>query len=189
VWLDEKLTTPFELYQYFVKLPDEVIQKHLKLFTLLTTDQISATVAEHKRAPEARLAQHLLAKEVVTLIHGPQKAQHAQIQTQLLFPSGSTDLRFTAAQIIDAFKGESGLVDVPRAELVGEMLSKVMRRVGAVKSKGEADNIIRGGGVYYGLEGKRVEDIKAAVQEDMLLDGSVLVLRVGKGKFAVVQAV
>ncbi|KAA8913019.1 putative tyrosyl-tRNA synthetase mitochondrial precursor [Sphaerosporella brunnea] len=187
VWLDETLTSPFELYQYFVKLPDEVVEKHLKLFTLLPPPEISAAVAKHAEAPEMRSAQHLLAREVVTLIHGPQKAQRAQIQTQLLFPSPGAKHNFSADDIVDAFSGE--MVDVPRNELVGEVAAKIMRRVAAVKSKSEAENVIRAGGVYWGLEGRRVEDTKAVVAQEWLLDGKVLVLRVGKGKFVVVRAV
>lgn len=188
VWLDETLTTPFELYQYFVKLPDEVVDKHLRIFTLLTPAEISAAVSLHAKAPEHRSAQHLLAREVVTLIHGEKKASRASVQTQLLFPTGEGGMGFSAQEILEAFEGDGRVVVIPRSELVGEMVSKVLRQVGAVKTRGEADNIIRGGGVYYGQEGRKVEDIKASVKEEWLLDGSILLLRVGKGKFVVVRA-
>ncbi|KAF8540992.1 tyrosine-tRNA ligase [Trichophaea hybrida] len=189
VWLDEKLTTPFELYQYFVKLPDKVVEKHLKIFTLLSPSEVDVAVEEHFKASESRSAQHLLAKEVVTLIHGETKASRAFIQTQLLFGPSSDSMKFSAQEIIDAFDGDGRLVEMPKAELVGEMVSKIMRRVGAVKTRSEADNILRGGGMYYGQEGKKIYDLKASIQEDWLLDGSILLLRVGKGKFVIVHAV
>lgn len=171
-----------------MKLPDEVVEKHLKLFTLLSLSQVATAIEAHNAVPESRSAQILLANEVVTLIHGESKAFQASIQTQLLFPPGARAMQFSAQQIIDAFEGDGRLVDVPKTELVGEMVSKVMRRAGAVKTRGEADNIIRGGGVYCGLEGRRIDDIKASVQEDWLLGGQILLLRIGKGKFAIFRA-
>jgi len=172
-----------------VKLPDEVVEKHLKIFTLLSLSDVSVVMEEHCKAPESRSAQHLLAKEVVTLIHGETKASRAFIQTQLLFRLDSDTMKFSAQEIIDAFDGDGRLIEVPKAGLVGEMVSKVMRRVGAVKTRGEADNILRGGGVYYGQEGEKIHDLKASVQEDWLLDGCILLLRVGKGKYVIVRAV
>jgi tyrosyl-tRNA synthetase len=172
-----------------VRLPDEVVEKHLKIFTLLSASQVAIAMEKHMAVPESRSAQILLANEVVALIHGESKASRASIQTQLLFPPSSSAVRFSAQQIIDAFDDDGRLVDVPKTELIGEMVSKVMRRVGAVKTRSEADNIVRGGGVYYGREGRRIGDVKASVQEDWLLDGQILLLRIGKGKFAIVRAV
>lgn len=170
-------------------MPDETVEKHLKIFTLLSPSQIAIAMEKQTAAPESRSAQILLANEVVTLIHGGSKASQASIQTQLLFPPSSSAMRFSAQQIIDAFDGDGRLVDVPKTELIGEMVSKIMRRVGAVKTRSEADNIIRGGGVYYGQEGKRIDDMRASVQEDWLLGGQILLLRIGKGKFAIVRVV
>jgi len=188
VWLDEKMTTPFELYQYFVRLPDDIMGKYLKMFTLLSPSHIASIVERHSITPESRTAQHLLAKEVVTLIHGEAIASMAEIQTRLLFPVGSETTGFSARDILHAFS-DGTVMDVPRVELVGEMVSKIMRKVGAARTRSEADNIIRGGGVYHGQGGERVQDIKACVAEEWLLDEEVLLLRIGKGKFTVIRAV
>ncbi|CCX30054.1 hypothetical protein FPQ18DRAFT_356855 [Pyronema domesticum] len=189
VWLDPTLTSPFELYQYFVKLPDSVIASHLKIFTLLTPETVDAEVVKHMEQPDKRAAQHLLAKEVVTLIHGPEQAEKAGVMTQLLFPGEGEGLQFSASQVLGAFEGDARLVEVPRGEVVGEMVGKVMRRVGAAKTKGEAENVLKAGGVYVGVEKMKVADPKAVVEEGWLLEGQVLLLRVGKGRFNIVKAV
>lgn len=204
VWLDERLTSPFELYQvgpvclsfhpcspafwrqYFVKLPDEVVAKHLNIFTLLSAAEIDRVVCSHTQSPERRIAQHCLAQEVVTLIHGKASACKAFVQTQLLYHRGSA---LSSQQILDAFEGESCLVAMPKEEVVGAMVSKVIRGAGVVKSKSEAENILRGGGLYFGLEGTKIPDPKAVVEEGWLIDGSILLLRVGKANFTIVQAV
>jgi len=162
--------------------------KYLKMFTLLSPSHIASIVERHSITPESRTAQHLLAKEVVTLIHGEAIASMAEIQTRLLFPVGSETTGFSARDILHAFS-DGTVMDVPRVELVGEMVSKIMRKVGAARTRSEADNIIRGGGVYHGQGGERVQDIKACVAEEWLLDEEVLLLRIGKGKFTVIRAV
>jgi tyrosyl-tRNA synthetase len=161
--------------------------KYLKMFTLLSPSHIASIVERHSITPESRTAQHLLAKEVVTLIHGETTASKAEIQTRLLFPAGSETMSLSARDILHAF-GDETVVDVPKMELVGEMVSKVMRKVGAVRTRSEADNVIRGGGVYHGQSGERVQDIRACVTEEWLLDGEVLLLKIGKGKFTVIRA-
>lgn len=186
VWLDPTLTLPFELYQFFVRLPDAVVGSYLKMFTLLPIPTITEVLASYAAVPEKRGAQHMLAQEVVMLIHGGEAAKRAEMQTRLLFPAPGETAKFTVGEIVDGF-GE-GVVEVPRSEVVGEFVTKVARRVGAVKTKGEAENMVRGGGVYVGLGNERVGDVKTRVEERMLVGGEVLVLRTGKGRFIIVRA-
>lgn len=186
MWLDEALTSPFELYQFFVRLPDEVVGRYLKMFTLLPVSRVAEELEAHFEAPEKRRAQHLLAGEVVRLVHGGVKAGRAAVQTKLLF-SAPGGVGLSAGEILEGFEG--GVVEVPRGEVVGELVAKLARKIKAVGTRGEADNMIRGGGVYVGLENRKVEDVKARVEEEWLVDGEVLVVRFGKGRFVIVRAV
>ncbi|KAH8149268.1 uncharacterized protein LAJ45_06808 [Morchella importuna] len=185
VWLDPTLTSPFELYQFFVRLPDDVIGKYLKMFTLLPLSTVSSVLEEHLTSPEKRRAQHLLASEVVMLIHGGEEAKRAELQTKLLFPAPGETMKVSAREILQL----PGVVEVPRSEVVGELVTKVARRIGVCKSKGEADNVVRGGGLYVGLGSEKVMDTKAKVEEEWLVDGEVLLVRFGKGKFCVVKVI
>jgi tyrosyl-tRNA synthetase len=196
VWLDNSLTSAFDLYQvsylyfwpsthnpyqdqYFVRLPDDAVEKYLKMFTLLPINTITETVTLHHQHPEKRTAQHLLAQEVVTLIHGIPAAARAAIQTKLLFPSYSGEItNFSAKEILEAFAGDVGLVEVPREEVLNQAFTKVMRNIGAMKTKTEADKLIKSGGVYIGQEGKRVTDHRAQVVQEWLLDDEVFVFRI-----------
>lgn len=191
VWLDESLTSPFELYQFFVRLPDEVVGKYLKMFTLLPTSTVAQELDTHLASPEKRSAQHLLAREVVTMIHGEAKAGRAAMQTRLLFPAPGDHSTFTGQEILENFAGSKhgGVVEVPRDEVVGQLVSKLARRIGAVGTRGEADNMIKGGGLYVGMDNRKVLDVKARVEEEWLVDGEVLVVRFGKGKFVIVRVV
>lgn len=169
-----------------MRLPDDHLEKYLKMFTLLPLPEISSAISRHVARPERRVAHHLLAKEVVTLIHGPTEAATAEFTTHLLFPTGR-QAKFSAAEIISAFGDK--VAEVLREELVGEMLTKVVRRIGAVKTRAEALSAIQGGGMYVGLENEKVRDAKARVEEGWLVDGEALVVRIGKGRFYIVRAI
>ncbi|KAK4218262.1 tRNA synthetases class I-domain-containing protein [Rhypophila decipiens] len=80
VWLDQFDTPIYDLYGYFVRRSDEEVEKLLKLFTFVPTNVIKEVMEKHVDDPSARHAQHLLAYETVTLIHGEQKAKEAQAE-------------------------------------------------------------------------------------------------------------
>lgn len=188
VWLDPTLTSPFDLYQYFVRLPDTVVYSYLTRFTLVPLPILQEVMAEHEVAKENRTAQHLLAKEVVELIHGPQAASQAQLQTKLLFPGPDTaGVAFTAKEVIDAFGDK--VVKAGRDDIIGQSLAKVLKSIKIAHSSSEAKKTIHAGAVYVGPRSEKATDPGEPVKEDWLLEGSVLLLRVGKGKFTVVQLV
>ncbi|GAB0137567.1 hypothetical protein EsDP_00005827 [Epichloe bromicola] len=79
VWLDEFKTSAFELYGYFVRRSDDEVEKLLRLFTFMPVTKIQEVMAQHQADPSKRIAQHTLAFEVISLVHGSQKAlQEAQ---------------------------------------------------------------------------------------------------------------
>jgi tyrosyl-tRNA synthetase len=72
VWLDPRRTSPYRFYQFFVQVEDAEVAKLLKTLTFLSQDEIAALEAEVKANPAARAAQKALARELTTLVHGPE---------------------------------------------------------------------------------------------------------------------
>lgn len=70
VWLDSEKTSPFELYQFFLRTPDAEVERLLKIFTFRTLDEITVIVRKHQDNPEKRQAQQILATDVTRLVHG-----------------------------------------------------------------------------------------------------------------------
>ena len=70
VWLSSKKSSSFQLYQYFIRTPDNDVENYLKLFTFLPLKLINQIIQEHKRQPESRRAQQILAENVTLLVHG-----------------------------------------------------------------------------------------------------------------------
>ncbi|KAH0312271.1 tyrosyl-tRNA synthetase, partial [Aureobasidium melanogenum] len=80
IWLDKTMTSPFELYGFLVGSADADVERYLKLFTFLPMNHISTVMAEHQVDPSQRKAQHLLAREIVDFVHGPEEAENTQNQ-------------------------------------------------------------------------------------------------------------
>lgn len=85
VWLDEKKTSPFSFYQFFVRMPDSEMEKLLKLLTFLSLDEISAIMKSHSKSPEKREAQKALSEKLTILIHGEEGLRMAEMISQALY--------------------------------------------------------------------------------------------------------
>ncbi len=85
LWIDKKLTTPYELYQYLISTTDQDVEKLLKWLTFLEVKKIDKIINEHKKTPDKNLAQKTLAFEIVKDIHGKKEAENAKNLTKILF--------------------------------------------------------------------------------------------------------
>ena len=54
VWLDPGRTSPFDLYQYFVRRPDSEVEGLLKLFTFYPLSDVESIMAKHKVGEDDR---------------------------------------------------------------------------------------------------------------------------------------
>lgn len=70
VWLSDKKTSPFTLYQFYIRSTDADVERFLKLYTFETVGFISDLMRRHTEKPELHLAQKHLAEQVTLLVHG-----------------------------------------------------------------------------------------------------------------------
>lgn len=70
IWLDAKKTTEFSLYQFFVRVEDDDVERLLKMLTSIPVKEIEEIMAESRKATHLRIAQQRLAEYVTILIHG-----------------------------------------------------------------------------------------------------------------------
>ena len=183
IWLDADRTSPFQFFQHWMSTDDRQVQQFLAQFTLLSMDEVRATVAEHEQAPERRSAQRLLAREATALVHGREAADAAEGASAVLF-GGSARAATLAA--LDAVAGEVSVLDVESVDLAaGIDLATVLSTDGLLTaSKGEARRAVAQGGVY--VNGERADEDRAITADD-LLEGRYVVLRKGKRSFALVR--
>lgn len=70
LWLDKNKTSSYELYQYLINSDDNLVESYLKVFTFLTPEEIMDIMEKHVKEPHLRIAQKILAREIITDLHG-----------------------------------------------------------------------------------------------------------------------
>ncbi len=180
VWLDADKTTPYEFYQFWYNTDDRDVIKFMKYFTFLSLDEIAEIEAEFVKAPETRLAQKALAKEVTTLVHGEKAYEQAVRISEALFSGAIKDL--SAADISLGFKGVPSyqVTAEDRGTLVDLLVSATIE-----SSKRQAREDIQNGAIY--LNGERIQDLTYELQESDKIEGLTTVVRRGKKKYFLLQ--
>ncbi|KAH8693855.1 tyrosyl-tRNA synthetase mitochondrial precursor [Talaromyces proteolyticus] len=230
IWLDKDLTSTFELYAYFVRTPDDQVERYLKLFTFLPLEEITKIVEKHTEDPSKRVAQHTLAREFLELVHGRQEAETTALQHQQLFRPRSSTAEPTppptrASNMPESFakKPEAGFTNVgagniyapqvnytnmqnqtvklPRSLVLGQTLNKVLYSAGLVSSNNEGHRLIANNGASIGsrpgdsgpmsdaLAFTPIRPWVAQKTEEFLIEGKLIIFKIGKWKLRVVELV
>ena len=92
VWLNAKKTSPYQFYQFWLKVADADVYKFLKYFTFLSIEEIDAIEAKDQASGTKPEAQRILAEEMTRLIHGETALQAAQRITESLFAEDQSSL-------------------------------------------------------------------------------------------------
>lgn len=92
VWLNAKKTSPYQFYQFWLKVADADVYKFLKYFTFLSIEEINAIEAKDKASGTKPEAQRILAEEMTRLIHGEEALAAAQRISESLFAEDQSHL-------------------------------------------------------------------------------------------------
>jgi tyrosyl-tRNA synthetase len=183
VWLSAKRTSPYQFYQYWINVDDADAGGSLRLLTELGREEIESLDARRLTDPARRDSQRRLAEELTRLVHGPAGLAAAERATAIFFGAEITDL--SDEQLTEIF------ADVPSASLSRSRLSGGLTLIdalvesGLAKSKAEARRTIQQGGAY--VNNHRIDDVEATLGPDDLASETVLVLRSGKKKYALLR--
>ena len=147
VWLDPTMTTPYKFYQFWINVDDRDVGRYLRYFTLLPRPRIEELDETVATAPEMRVAQQTLARDVTSRVHGDEAASVAEQVSRVLF--GKADLTSLSEQVLRALSEE-----VPfAAAATPPGISDALVSLKLVASKSAARRLIEQGGIY--LNGER----------------------------------
>ena len=180
VWLDADLTSPYQLFQYWMQTPDADVVAYLKLFTFLDQPAINELADSVQSAPQSRHAQRTLATECTRIVHGDQAVLAVDQSSRILF--GATDI-VPDLNTITLLAREVPSSELNRSQLEdpGMLLPDFLVHTKLADSKGAARKLIEGGGVY--INNKRVDSNKKSVTTaDIEWPGAILA-RCGKKSY------
>jgi tyrosyl-tRNA synthetase len=177
IWLDAKRTSPFAFFQFWLNTDDRDVGSYLKSFTFLDREAIAALEQTVRTAPEKREAPRVLARELTTLVHGPEQTARAEQASTVLFGEDITTLPLEDVLAVFA--------DVPSTELPaahvgadGVGLVDLVARVQLAPSKSEARRLVQSGAVY--VNNRRISDPQARLTKDQAIAGQLFVVRKGQ---------
>lgn len=183
IWLDPQRTSPYAFYQFWLNVSDADALRYIKIFTLLSREEIDALAKDQEEAPHLRPLQKRLAEELTTLVHGAEAYRRAVGASEILFGRAT---RETLAQVdeltlLDVMQG------VPQYEFSAIQLAAEPKLVdfivgaGVFDSKGELRKLIKAGGISLNKEKVILED--ATVSTADLVAGKYLLLQRGKKNY------
>ena len=187
VWLDKNRTSAYKFYQYWINAADEDAARYLRIFTLLSREEIEAIEAAHAENPGARAMQKALAEDVTRRIHGQDDLDTAIAASGLLFgKSTEDDLRaLPEAELLSVFEGVPQRT-VSRGELesgIGVIDLLAGGDTPFLASNGEARRALKEGSVS--VNKSKVDDSKVVHSTDVIGSGLILLQRGKKNYFLV----
>ena len=177
IWLDSELTSPYEVYQYFLNTSDTDVVNYLKNLTLLSRKEIEELAISVEKEPEKRLAQRRLAEEVVKFIHGEKALDEALQVTEALFTGDFSNLAEplfkSVAKALDHIVVEENI-----------SLLKAIVDTKLASSNREAREFINNGAIS--INGNKITNLEAEITKDDALYNKYVVLKRGRRKNSLV---
>ncbi len=159
VWLDPEKLSPFEFYQYWRNVEDEMVEKLFKLLTFESDDKIK----EYMSLNNINDSKKILAFKITEVIHGTKEAEKAEKTSEAMFESGNN---------IDA---------ITKKEIENEKrLIEILVDTGFAQSNGEAKKLIKGNAIS--INDVKIADINYVIAKKDEQDGNII-LKKGKNNF------
>ena len=159
VWLNADQVSPYEYWQYWRNTDDGDVVRFLKLFTVLSLDEIDRLSA--LKGSDINEAKKVLATEATALVHGRDAAERAAATARSTFEEGGMGS------------------DLPTVSVkIGESVVTAVTRIGFSSSNAQARQFVRDGAVYLGDE--KITDISTKIDTKYFGSDDRSMLRIGK---------
>ena len=184
IWLDEKATSPYDYYQFWINVEDADVVRFLKLFTFLPLEEIES--AAHLQGSELNSVKSVLAFEATHITHGAEKALEAWKAATGAFGGRAIDSQLLPSSTIPRDAAGDDLSGMPSSTLEQGLLEKgvsafeLFTDVGLCASRNEARRLINQKGGY--VNGEPVNSFDEVINLSHLKDGRII-LRSGKKKY------
>ena len=161
IWLDANKTSVFKFYQFWLNADDAGVIDYLKIFTLLTKEEIDQLDQQRQSNPGLRQAQKALAHAVTTLVHGEQRTASVERVTDVLF--GGADFTALSSDELDSLSAE-----IPTAGL-NKTVVEYLIESGIAVSNGDAKRLLTGNAVT--INGQKITDDQQITEPSLIKKG------------------
>ncbi|MEA2105766.1 MAG: tyrosine--tRNA ligase [Bacteroidota bacterium] len=190
VWLDPDLTSPYKFYQFWLNVSDDDAEKYIKIFTMLSKDEIESLIDKHREEPHLRSLQQRLAKEVTVMVHSEDDYNTAVAASKILFGKATTEelKNLDEKTFLSVFEGVP-MFDIERAKMDAgvNVLDLLAVETQVFQSKGELRRLIKGGGVSMNKE--KIPNDEIFVSSERLLNDKYILIQKGKKNYFLIRTV
>lgn len=176
LWLDKNKTSSYELYQYLINLEDSMIISYLKKLTFLSKEEIEEIEKMHNEKPELREAHKILAREIITDLHGKEEYEKAIRISEALFKGNFNEL--SNEELEEAFKGN----EIKKIEIDRNIVD-VLVDMGVAQSKRQAREFVSNNSIE--IKGEKVNDLDTVIDNTYLTNNTYLIIKRGKKNYYV----
>ena len=188
VWLDAEKTSPYAFYQFWLNVSDDDAKKFIRIFTFLTKDEIENLEKEHDVAPNLRMLQKALAKDITIRVHGEEEYNKAVEASEILFGKGTTDTlkRLDSATFLSVFEGVPTF-EVSKEEILQgiNIIDLLAEKTQILASKGEVRRALKENSLSVNKE-KVKEDFVTSSND--LLNSQYILVQKGKKNYFIIVA-
>lgn len=189
VWLDREKTSPYKFYQFWLNVSDDDAKSYIRIFSLLSKEEIEEIEAKQNAAPHERHLQKALAKDVTTRVHSEADYLQAIETTEFLFKSKAEDVAQLDVNSFDKILGGIDTFEVNKTELASgvSLVDLLAEKTQIFPSKTEARKMIQGNAVA--LNKNKHADVNAAINLDLFVGEKFLLVSKGKKENYLVKLV
>ena len=166
IWLDKKLLSPYEYWQFWRNVDDRDLFKFLKIFTDIQISEIEA-----RKNEEINSLKILLANHATSLLHGDDESKKCFEQAKKIFSDNSSDEGLP-------------LIKVKEKDVKKKYLSDLILLIKLEDSKSEIKRLIKNNGIKIN-NSKIIEDLK--FEKIKLSNQNYFKLSIGKKKHFKIQ--
>jgi len=163
VWLDKKMFSPYDYWQFWRNTTDEDVKKFLKYFTEIKTDELSSKIDNEKDINKLKI---LLANEATAIVHGSKASKESEETAKTTFVEGGIGK------------------NIPEKKISKELISKGINILdlvfenGLSSSKSDARRILKNRGIK--INDEIILDEKKIINLDEFSKNNYIKLSVGK---------
>jgi len=186
VWLDPERTSPYKFYQFWLNVSDEDAEKFIKIFTMLSMEEVKQLASEHAEAPHLRMLQKKLAEEITTMVHSVEDYQMAVEASEILFGKATEETlgRIPEKVFLSVFEGVPHFIIAPE-RMDADVIQLLTEDTSIFQSKGELRRLIQGGGLS--INKKKVSDPEMVLTPESFINSRYLLVQKGKRNYYLVR--
>lgn len=178
LYLDGNMTSPYQIYQYFMNVDDASVEKFLRIFDLRSLDEIHQIYEKHMENPGLRAGQKELARVMVTTLHGAEKAAECEKMTSALFKDEFVGLSKEALNEIS--KSLNKVESDESVELIQVLVDTKL-----ASSRREAREFLKANSIR--VNGNIINDEHYLLSKDNALENEFFFIKRGKKNYAVLH--